>query len=81
MKRLPSLHLAFEFVADFVKDRARRARSQDASRGASAVEWVVISAIVVIIVGAIGYTISQALDTKSQEVSNCIKNTTTSSKC
>lgn len=44
-------------------------------RGASAVEWVVITAIVVAIVSGVGYAISQALDKKAKSTTSCIDST------
>jgi Flp pilus assembly pilin Flp len=68
-------------VASFVKRRFDRARSQDGrSRGASAVEWVIISAIVAALVAGVGYAISQAVQTKTDKVQTCIDKADTS-KC
>lgn len=44
-------------------------------RGASAVEWVVITAIVVAIVSGVGYVISQAVTKKAGDTSKCIGST------
>ena len=55
-----------------LRARVAKARSGDLQRGASAVEWVVISMIVVTIVAAVGFLISQAVRTKAQQVSTCI---------
>jgi len=60
------------FAVVYLRGRIERLRRQDLSRGASAVEWVVISAIVVGIVAFVGYAIKQALETKSNDVKNCI---------
>jgi Flp pilus assembly pilin Flp len=68
-------------VASFVKRRFDQARSRDGrSRGASAVEWVIISAIVAALVAGVGYAISQAVQTKTDKVQTCIDKADTS-KC
>ena len=56
----------------YLRGRVDRLRNEDMSRGASAVEWVVISAIVVGIVAFVGFAIKNALKDKSDDVSNCI---------
>ncbi|MFC4033633.1 Flp family type IVb pilin [Streptomyces polygonati] len=56
----------------YFRGRLDRVRREELSRGASAVEWVVISAIVVGIVVAIGFTIKGALSGKADSVKNCI---------
>jgi Flp pilus assembly pilin Flp len=81
MNRLPISHPAIDFMIVYLRGRIAHARDEDTSRGASAVEWVVISAIVVAIVGAIGFAINNALQTKSGKVSDCIQSTTNTSKC
>lgn len=70
------------FAVVYLRGRIDRLRREDLSRGASAVEWVVISAIVVGIVAFVGFAIKQALTQKSTDVKNCIASTTgDSSKC
>lgn len=81
MKRLPVSHPAIDFLVVYLQGRVARARDEDRSRGASAVEWVIISAIVVAIVGAIGVAINKALSDKSTDVTNCITKTTKDSSC
>lgn len=81
MKRLPVSHPAIDFLVVYLQGRVARARDEDRSRGASAVEWVIISAIVVAIVGAIGVAINKALSDKSGQVSDCIGSTTNTSHC
>jgi len=46
-------------------------------RGASAVEWVVITAIVVAIVTGVGVLIKNAITTKTNSTTNCIQNSDT----
>jgi len=60
------------FMIVYLRGRIARVRNEDMSRGASAVEWVVISAIVVGIVAFVGFAIKSALKSKSTGVSNCI---------
>jgi hypothetical protein len=55
-----------------LRARFARVRSGDLDRGASAVEWVVISMIVVGIVATVGYFISLALTGRAKSVSDCI---------
>lgn len=49
--------------------------------GASAVEWVVISFILVMIVTAVGFVINRALTDTAGQVSNCIDNTSVGADC
>jgi|GEM_PF-5286841 hypothetical protein len=70
-----------QFALIYLRGRIARARSEETSRGASAVEWVVISAIVVTIVAAVGVIITRALKNKAGSVSNCIGSADGSSKC
>lgn len=72
MNRLQISNPPLEFMIIYLRGRIDRVRKGDMSRGASAVEWVVISAIVVGIVAFVGYMIKNALKTKSTDVSNCI---------
>jgi Flp pilus assembly pilin Flp len=78
MNRTPLDHLdrlgipAVSYLAAVLRRRIDRATGDDPERGASAVEWVVISAIVVGIVLGVGALIYNALDTKAGNVSNCI---------
>jgi Flp pilus assembly pilin Flp len=82
MNRLPSVsHPAVEFLLTFLKARVQRARSQELSRGASAVEWVIISAVVVTVVGVVAVIINGALKGKATDVGNCIQGTTDSKTC
>lgn len=56
------------FLVLMLGTRLDRARDQE--RGASAVEWVVISAIVLGIVGAVAFILSDALEGKANDISN-----------
>jgi len=57
-------------VAQTVAGAPRKARD----RGASAVEWVVITGIVVAIVAGVGYGISKAISNKANDACNQINN-------
>ncbi|MCL2552688.1 MAG: hypothetical protein FWE15_00345 [Actinomycetia bacterium] len=72
MNRLQISNPPLEFMIIYLRGRIDRLRNEDLSRGASAVEWVVISAIVVGIVAFVGFTIKNALKGKANDVSNCI---------
>ncbi|OIV35655.1 hypothetical protein BIV57_20460 [Mangrovactinospora gilvigrisea] len=61
-----------DLAAAWVRARVERAREADRSRGASAVEWIVISAIVVAIVIAVGIIIKNALTSKANQISGNI---------
>jgi Flp pilus assembly pilin Flp len=64
------------YLRTHLRGRIDRVRDdEDMSRGASAVEWVVISAIVVAIVAVVGFVIKQALNDKAADVSHCIGST------
>jgi hypothetical protein len=65
---------ALEYVWVSLRARIAKARSGELQRGASAVEWVVISMIVVTIVALVGFAISQALTTRTSDVTKCIGN-------
>jgi Flp pilus assembly pilin Flp len=72
MYRLPIEEPVLDLLQTHLRARIDRARGEDTSRGASAVEWVVISAIVVAIVATVGYVIKNALAGRADSVSNCI---------
>jgi Flp pilus assembly pilin Flp len=73
MNRLPVGHPAIDYLILVCQARHQRLRAGGPDRGASAVEWIVISAIVVAIVVAVGFIIRTALNGKAQEVSKCIE--------
>ncbi len=64
---------ALQYALVSLRARIARVRSGELERGASAVEWVVISMIVVTIVAVVGFVISQALQNRATTVSNCIR--------
>jgi Flp pilus assembly pilin Flp len=73
MDRLFGGDAALQYVWMSLRARIARVRSGELERGASAVEWVVISMIVVTIVAVVGFVISTALQGRAKNVSDCIK--------
>lgn len=65
-------HPATDFLAAYLRGRVERARSEE-DRGASAIEWVVIAAVVVTIVAAVGGVIYTALNQRAGDVRDCIE--------
>jgi len=63
---------ALQYAWVSLRARIARVRSGELERGASAVEWVVISMIVVTIVAVVGYVISDALTKRADTVGTCI---------
>jgi predicted PurR-regulated permease PerM len=74
-------HPAIAFLVTFVQGRLQRVRSGELDRGASAVEWVIISAVVVAIVGVVAAIINSALSEGANKVGNCIKGASASKTC
>lgn len=74
-------HPALDFLLAFVRGRVERARSGELDRGASAVEWVIISAVVVAIVGVVAAIINAALSDGADKVGDCIKGADADSTC
>ncbi len=72
---------AVDFLVTFLRGRVERARSGELDRGASAVEWVIISAVVVAIVGVVAGIISAALDEGATKVGDCIKGADAGKTC
>lgn len=66
-------HPATDFLTAFLKGRVERARSLGQDRGASAIEWVIIAAVVVGIVAGVAAVIMNALEGRAETVSNCIE--------
>jgi Flp pilus assembly pilin Flp len=71
-KLLISSDAALQYVWVSLRARVAKVRSGELERGASAVEWVVISMIVVGLCVAVGVIITDALSAKATNVSNCI---------
>ena len=74
-------HPAVDFLVMFLRGRVQRVRSGELDRGASAVEWVIISAVVVSIVGVVAFIITNALKTGANKVSTCIKGANANGTC
>ncbi|GAA4074737.1 MULTISPECIES: hypothetical protein [Streptomyces] len=74
-------HPAVDFLVTFLKGRVQRARSGELDRGASAVEWVIISAVVVAIVGVVAAVINQALKGGADKVGKCIEGASADKTC
>ncbi|MEN3585920.1 hypothetical protein AAH978_17415 [Streptomyces sp. ZYX-F-203] len=72
---------AVDFLVTFLRARVERARSGGRDRGASAVEWVIISAVVVAIVGAVAAIINAALSEGATKVGECIAGADAGSTC
>lgn len=72
---------AVDFLVAFLRGRVERARSGEMDRGASAVEWVIISAVVVAIVGVVAAIINQALSDGAEKVGDCIEGASASKTC
>jgi hypothetical protein len=70
-----------DFLVTFLQARVQRARSGELDRGASAVEWVIISAVVVAIVGVVAAIINGALSDGANKVKNCIDGANQSGTC
>lgn len=56
-----------------VRERVLRAGAGGRDRGASAIEWVIIAAVVVGIVAGVAAVIMNALDDRAADVSECIE--------
>ncbi|MEU6278754.1 hypothetical protein [Streptomyces sp. NPDC047028] len=72
---------AVDFLVTFLRARVDRARSGELDRGASAVEWVIISAVVVAIVGVVAAIITKALKGGADHVGNCIQGAQADKTC
>ncbi|MFJ2718703.1 hypothetical protein [Streptomyces sp. NPDC087437] len=70
-----------DFLVTFLGGRVQRARSGELDRGASAVEWVIISAVVVAIVGVVAAIINSALSEGANKVGDCIKGADAGKTC
>ncbi|MCX4665207.1 hypothetical protein OG453_00715 [Streptomyces sp. NBC_01381] len=70
-----------DFMITFLQGRVQRARSGELDRGASAVEWVIISAVVVAIVGVVAAVINGALKGGAEDVKDCIEGADADGTC
>jgi hypothetical protein len=74
-------HPVLDYLLLQLQVRHRRARAEGAELGASAVEWIVISAIVVAIVTFVGVIIRGALEQKAGDVQRCIQGANGTAGC
>ncbi|WP_413799846.1 hypothetical protein [Streptomyces iranensis] len=74
-------HPMVDFLVTFLRGRVERTRSAELDRGASAVEWVIISAVVVAIVGVVAAIINSALSDGAHKVGDCIKGADAQKTC
>ena len=75
---------AVEYLRTMLGARIAEARAdRDRERGASVVEWVVITTIVVVLAITIGVAITNLLNTKSGDIQKCISDAggVTSTNC
>jgi Flp pilus assembly pilin Flp len=72
---------AVEFLRTTLSARLAAARSRDPEEGASVVEWVVITTIVVVIAVTVGVIITNALTTKANTIQSCINSAGGTSGC
>jgi len=63
---------AVDFLRSTLSLKLAEARSRDRERGASVVEWVVITTIVVVLAVTIGLIITNALNKKATDIQSCI---------
>ncbi len=63
---------AVDYLRTMLRLRLAAARAEDRERGASVVEWVVITTIVVVLAVTIGLLITAALNKKSTDIQACI---------
>ncbi|WP_230423822.1 hypothetical protein [Streptomyces radicis] len=66
-------HPVTDFLIAHLRARVERARSAETDRGASAIEWVIIAAIVVGVVAGVAAVIMNALNDRADDVSDCIE--------
>lgn len=77
----PPRHPALLYLWFTLCARIAAARAGERQRGASVVEWVVISMIVISLVAFVGYLITQAVQSKAQQVSTCIGTASSTQGC
>jgi predicted Kef-type K+ transport protein len=63
---------AVDYLRAMLGERLAAARAEDRERGASVVEWVVITTIVVVLAVTIGLAITTLLNQKSTDIQSCI---------
>ncbi|GAA3872511.1 MULTISPECIES: hypothetical protein [Streptomyces] len=74
-------HPATDYLIGFLRTRLARARSGELDRGASAIEWVIIAAVVVGIVAGVAAVIMNALDDRAESVGDCIEGAQNYANC
>ena len=73
---------AVDYLRAALAARLAAARAkEDGERGASVVEWVVITTIVVAIVAFVGAIIFTKLENKGTDIGNCIDNAGSTNTC
>jgi Flp pilus assembly pilin Flp len=65
------VHPALGYLVSMLGARLDKARREE---GASAVEWVVIAAVLVAICSAVGVILTQALSNEANDIGNNIQN-------
>lgn len=74
-------HPAVDFLITFSRRASSAPGTRTPDRGASAVEWVIISAVVVAIVGVVAAILNAALSEGANKVGDCIKGADAGSTC
>ncbi|WP_049569203.1 hypothetical protein [Streptomyces sp. SBT349] len=74
-------HPVTDFLIARLRARVERARAAGPDRGASAIEWVIIAAIVVGVVAGVAAVIMNALNDRAGDVSDCIEGVQDFSDC
>ena len=72
---------AVDFLRSMLSLKLAEARSRDRERGASVVEWVVITTIVVVLAVGVGIIITDALTAKANNAKDCINTAGTGAAC
>jgi hypothetical protein len=85
MRNLTASHPALNYLDLVLRSRIAAARAgddgEDRDLGASAVEWVVITMIVLVLVGIAAAIIIPDITTKAGQIGTCINNAGSSTKC
>ena len=85
MRNLTAIHPALNYLDVLLRTRIAAAhaaaRGEDSDLGASAVEWVVITMIVLVLVGIAAAIIIPDITTKAGAIGTCINDAGTDTKC
>jgi hypothetical protein len=85
MRNLTASHPALNYLDLVLRSRIANVRAaadgEDRDLGASAVEWVVITMIVLVLVGIAAAIIIPDITNKSTAIGTCINNAGTATKC